>query len=77
MPVECLMNKCQINMFMKKLFKTLTVVSTIGLFNLAVQNNVSTNVVIATENIDQSGALVVRGRASGLPHTTAMERVLD
>lgn len=64
-------------MFMKKLFKTLTVVSTIGLFNLAVQNNVSTNVVIAPENIDQSGALVVRGRASGLPHTTAMERVLD
>ena len=76
MPVECFVGQCQINTVLKKSFKTLTFVVATGLFDLTMQDCISTNMMPTLEKTYQVRALALLGYNRRACHTwAAMDRI--
>ena len=71
MPFECFMFKYQINTLFQELGKTKSLVLSIDLFDLSMQNNISTNGNPTPEDGEHGASTILFSKASGLPHPSS------
>lgn len=69
MLVKDTMRQGHINTFFQENFNSMAFILTIDLFDLTMQNCISTHMILAPEKILQLGATALLSKTSGLPHT--------